>query len=183
MKELSNITFLFRLWKIYRLKFFEYVLPFVRSFQNDETAIPAIDCTEKAAFYLSETISNKERIDILNATLKIISSNPLGVGPDNLKYYLGDYNLLVKHAENNYLHILAENGIVGFLGFMIFIFYPIIINTKRIKFGLYNSENVGSLLISIYLSISYLFNVETYSMYIWIIHSIIWCNISLKNNL
>jgi len=137
---------------------------------------------EKAGYYLQESISNEERLEILKVTTNIIFSNPLGVGTDNLRYFYNSYGLNVNHAENTYLHILAEHGILGFIGFSIFIFYPMIMLYKRIKAGCSDWIRISIFLSSIYLATSYMFNVEIFSFYNWIIHSIIWSNITIKDS-
>jgi O-antigen ligase len=135
---------------------------------------------EKAGYYLQERISNEERIEILKTTFEIIIFNPLGVGPDNLRYIYPYYGLGVNHPENNYLHLLAENGVFGFVGYLLFIFYPWIFLYKKIKAGDNGWVEIGMFLALTYLATSYMFNVEVYSFYNWIIHSIIWCSISVN---
>jgi O-antigen ligase len=136
----------------------------------------------QAGFYLKEIVSNQDRIQLLKATFSIILSHPLGIGPDNLKHFLGAYDLGGKHAENIYLHILSENGVFGFLGYLLFILYPIIKLFKRVRTEERNWFNISMFLVSLYLCFSYLFNVEIYSLYVWIVHSIIWSSITLQNS-
>ncbi|MCM8824401.1 MAG: O-antigen ligase family protein [Candidatus Omnitrophica bacterium] len=135
---------------------------------------------ERAGYYLEETLSNEDRIEILKATFNIILSNPLGVGPDNLRYFYNSYGLYVNHPENTYLHVLSENGIFGFLGILVFIFYPLLILYKKIKAGYGDWVMMGIFLTSIYLATSYMFNVGTFSFYNWVLHSIIWSGVAIK---
>jgi len=137
----------------------------------------------KADQYLQEIISNRERIEIIKATFSIIASNPLGVGPDNLKHFYPSFGFDLNHPENAYLHILAENGVFGFLGYSIFVFYPLLFLYKKIKTVSSNDwVSIGIFLTSLYLAISYMFNVEVFNFYIWIVHSIIWCPITIRDN-
>ena len=135
---------------------------------------------EKGSYYLQESISNEERIEILKATFRIIVSNPLGVGPGNLRYIYPHYGLYVNHPENSYLHLLAENGVFGFVGYLLFVFYPLVFLYKKIKGGDNDWVEIGMFLTLAYLATSYMFNVEVFSFYNWIIHSIIWCNITVN---
>ncbi|MDI6785869.1 MAG: O-antigen ligase family protein [bacterium] len=135
---------------------------------------------ETASYYLEESISNKERIEIIKATFNIIINNPFGVGQDNLRYFYPSYGLYVYHPENSYLHILAENGLFGFIGYLIFIFYPLVFLYRKIKEGSHDWVRISIFLVLIYLAISYMFNVEVFSFYNWIIHSIIWSSITVK---
>lgn len=137
--------------------------------------------SDKASYYLEEDISNDERIEILKATFNIIVSNPFGIGIYNLRYVYPAYGLYVNHPENTYLHVLAENGIFGFIGYMIFLFYPLVILYKRIKVGPDDWLRDGIFLTLIYLATSYIFNVEIFNFYNWVIHSIIWSSITIYN--
>ena len=144
--------------------------------------IISIISPEKASYYLEESISNKDRMEILQATLDIIISNPLGVGPGNLRYVYPSYGLYVNHPENNYLEVLAENGVFGFMGFLIFLFYPLAFLYKRVKSDSSDWVRIGIFLTLVYLAISCMFNVEIFSFYHWIIYSVIWSSINIREN-
>lgn len=133
-----------------------------------------------AGSYLSETVSNEDRIELLKATFNINMAHPLGVGPGNLVYYYDYYGIFAFHPENNYIHILAENGIAGFVGYFIFTLYPLVILYKRLAETECDWLTSALFLTSVYLTSSYMFNVETYSLFNWIIHSIIWCGVTLR---
>lgn len=69
--------------------------------------------------------SRTERFLVWDGAWRMFKDHPLvGVGPANFEdIYLSRYiSPLAKerlgHAHNNFLHILAENGIVGFIGFI-----------------------------------------------------------------
>lgn len=129
---------------------------------------------ERAGCYLKTSVSNEERIKIVKATIHIIFSHPLGVGPGNLKYFYRQFGLYINHPENAYLHVLAENGLFGFIAFLIFIFYPLGRFYKKIKAGYMDWTRIGMFLTSVYLATSYVFNVGLFNFYNWIVHSIIW---------
>ncbi|HCJ66448.1 MAG TPA: hypothetical protein DHV62_03775, partial [Elusimicrobia bacterium] len=86
----------------------------------------------EASYYLQEKDSFDERIELFKITLDIVISNPLGVGPDNLRYIYPSYFIGAQHPESNYLHVLAENGIIGFLGYSFFVFYPLIFFYRKV---------------------------------------------------
>lgn len=72
--------------------------------------------------------SNTERILLWESSLKMFQDNKLlGVGLGQYSKTYNDMSLdyksteakeILEHAHNNFLHMLAENGIVGFIGFV-----------------------------------------------------------------
>ncbi|WP_143414820.1 O-antigen ligase family protein [Geobacillus sp. E263] len=140
---------------------------------------------EKSKEFLIENSSNSERFDTILTSLELFFLHPLGVGLDNLRYYYPKYGLYLNHAENSYLTVLSETGIVGFIGFMIFWLYPLIKINNIIKNQETNIVFVSTLFITIYLAITFLFNTEVLNFYIWVIYSVIWSivvNLEKNNN-
>ncbi len=73
---------------------------------------------------LSAAGGNAERLLLWQGAWRMFMDHPLaGVGPGNFKdIYLGQYIALesrerLSHAHNNFLQLLAENGLIGFAGF------------------------------------------------------------------
>lgn len=82
--------------------------------------------------------SNTERILMWKSAWNMFKDHPvLGVGlgqyKENFhkKYILPEAKERQNHAHNNFLQMLAENGIIGFIGFMSLILYFIINPFKR----------------------------------------------------
>jgi hypothetical protein len=117
--------------------------------------------------------SNENRVAIIREVFNVIRNHPEGVGLDNLRFVFPMYGLSINHAENNYLNILAELGVIGFAGFCILVFYPLKRLYKQAK-ALHDVRSEGFLLANVYLIVAYLFNVDTQGIFIWIIHSLIW---------
>lgn len=182
-KRNSRLWLLFIVFLLLFLTITFKVLNYFNMYNYFLGKIISITSPEQASYYLEESISNEDRIEILKATFNIIISNPLGIGLDNLRYIYPSYGLYANHPENNYLHILAENGIFGFTGYLIFIFYPLIFLYKKvIKNNSNDYVRIGIFLVLVYLVTSYMFNVESFSFYNWLIHSIIWCSIPAIRN-
>lgn len=117
--------------------------------------------------------SNEIRVSIIRAVFDVIRNHPEGVGLDNLRHIFPIYGLNINHAENNYLNILAELGVIGLVGFCILVFYPIRRLYEQVK-SRHDVHGEGFLLANIYVIIAYLFNVDTQGIFIWIIHGLIW---------
>lgn len=126
----------------------------------------------------SSISSNKERTVILLATVDIIKNNPFGVGLDNLRYHYPSYGLNINHAENNYLNIIAELGLIGFAGFFIVVFYPLKTFYNKLVANP-DKLNLSIFLASLYVSLAYFFNVATFGIFVWIIHALSWSLISI----
>ena len=64
------------------------------------------------------------RLELWSAGLTMLESRPLlGVGPDNFRWQFGPYEHISQwnvdiHANNLYVELLADTGIIGFLAFM-----------------------------------------------------------------
>ena len=92
--------------------------------------VPFVQQRAATIIDVSEQGANKERLLVWQGALKIFKDHPItGVGPGSfLEVYLGRYIVpeaqeRLGHAHNNFLHILAENGIVGLSGFIIMFGY------------------------------------------------------------
>lgn len=64
--------------------------------------------------------SNAARIALTSKVLQIIVAHPItGVGVGNLRFHLADFAFgSVNHAENVYLQLLTEQGVLGFIAFL-----------------------------------------------------------------
>jgi len=85
-------------------------------------SIPAI---QQRAASVTDITFHTERILVWKGAWQMFLDHPIvGVGPGNFekiyleRYILPDAKERLGHAHNNFLHILAENGIIGFAGFM-----------------------------------------------------------------
>ena len=95
-----------------------------------------------------------ERVKVWNKTVQLIAENPIfGVGPGNwkyqyLKYGVGDiesvaFSLVTfQKPHNDFLWILAENGLVGFLLFASILIYILILVVKARKVNLSNTAKI-----------------------------------------
>ncbi|HYH03907.1 MAG TPA: O-antigen ligase family protein [Bacillota bacterium] len=91
--------------------------------------------TIKARFYsigdLESNSSNRERVLIWKSALQMFHDHPLtGVGAGNFgavyqKQYISPHAVHpdLNHAHNNFLHTLAETGVIGFSGFLVLFGY------------------------------------------------------------
>jgi O-antigen ligase len=79
--------------------------------------------------------SNPARLAIISAASDmVVKSYGLGVGVGNLRFFLPEETgRYINHAENTYLQVLAEQGVLGFLGFIILFSYMIkrLVTLKR----------------------------------------------------
>ncbi len=129
---------------------------------------------DTASQMLSEEISNAGRLRILFAALAVVGDHPLGVGPGNLREYLQAAGLRANHAENEYVHVLAENGVAGLVGLCLLLFYPLASLFGRLRKGRGDWIDASYFFVSVYLTVSFLFNVEFFNFYLWVVHSLIW---------
>ena len=73
--------------------------------------------------------SLNERVELINSAFDFCSLNPiLGVGFDGFREYSG----FGKYSHNNYLELLANTGIIGFILHYSFIFYLVVAVLKKI---------------------------------------------------
>ncbi len=93
--------------------------------------------------------SNAARIALAGDVFQVIISHPLGVGVGNLRFYLSDFSYgTVNHAENVYLQILGEQGILGLISFSGLLFWVAIrlFRTGRDRIGLVQAAPLFALL-------------------------------------
>ena len=119
--------------------------------------------------------SNLQRLQIILVTIETIATHPLGVGSNNMSRYFNSAGLLLNHAENTYLNITAELGIIAAFAYSLLIILPIKKTRQNYQMEKkYESADKYVLLSSIYLLITLLFNTETLNCYIWLMISINW---------
>ena len=117
--------------KIYILGFLIFIITGSVIF----TTVPNFNNRLKSIIYFSDR-SISERFICWNGTIDMISDNPIiGIGIGRYrevykdKYKPDDAKLTLHHSHNNFLQILAEMGIVGFIPYLImniyFIYYGI----------------------------------------------------------
>lgn len=107
------------------------------------------------------TSSTQQRLRFYDSALKSIKQNPIfGVGIGNWKLhateydkpYMQDYSVPY-HAHNDFLEVLAELGILGFIfyfGIFLWLFYLIF---KAVKSKEFNKNNLSSLILLCFISI------------------------------
>jgi len=85
--------------------------------------------------------TNKDRLFMVQVGVDIFKDYPLtGVGPDNIKKIYDDYKPpnaehSNPHLHNNFLHILAERGILAFLSYSAALISIFLLLFKKIKSG------------------------------------------------
>lgn len=128
-------------------------------------------------FNLSSGISNSnsQRADTIIVTLKTIFMHPLGVGANQMYKYYHDAGIWLNHAENTYLNITAELGLVASIAYTYIVINPL----KRVVHKYRQSRKIlieerYVLLASLYMALTMLFNTETINCYMWIIIGLHW---------
>lgn len=103
--------------------------------------VPSLHSRAVTVADISAGGANTERLLLWQNAWRMFLDHPLvGVGPGNFKdIHLGRYITAeskekLGHAHNNFLHILAENGIIGFAGFIV-MFFCILVALGRRGFG------------------------------------------------
>ncbi|WP_196600953.1 O-antigen ligase family protein [Pectinatus frisingensis] len=135
----------------------------------------------------SKNSSNHERFLIYNSALNITKDYPiLGIGTDNFKdayqkHYISSKakEPKLEHAHNIYLESLAENGIIGFLSFIVMLGYFMYICWKMWK---YDRQNVFALLTVEIIMVVLLHGMTEYVFAHIIINNVFWLllGVSLK---
>lgn len=93
----------------------------------------------KSSFDLYNNRSNLARIALWKGSYLMFLDNPInGVGLGRFKEeydksYTQVNTTTSVHAHNNFLHILAETGIVGFFAFIFFIYHSLMVLSKKYK--------------------------------------------------
>jgi len=129
----------------------------------------------KASFYLLESMSNETRIYLAKTTIEIWVDNPVwGVGIGNLPYYYRDAGFVLNHAENTYLSILAENGIIGLTGFSLITFSPLWLLAIEKNRKVENYLARGFFYCNLFIILTFLFNTETGNFFVWLIFAETW---------
>lgn len=119
--------------------------------------------------------SNSQRIDIIIVTLETIFKHPLGVGANQMYKYYHEAGLWLNHAENTYLNITAELGLVAAISYTYIVVNPI----KQVIYKYRQLREISIeeryvLLASLYMALTMLFNTETINCYMWIIIGLHW---------
>lgn len=130
--------------------------------------------------------SNSQRLEVVIFTFQTIFSHPLGVGAEHMaKYYRSD-GLALNHAENTYLNITAEMGLIALISYAVIVFTPIkrIVKLKKTNQQDNNELSRGksfALYAALYFALTILFNTETLNCYMWIVLGIIWFSMKAKS--
>jgi O-antigen ligase len=125
--------------------------------------------------------STQHRLMTFRIAKQAFSENPLfGIGPGNYGKYYSDRiepEILKNQSQtvaNEYIEILAENGIFGLIPFAIFVFSLIYFGIKKIKEqNNFRFLAVGLLSIIIALLIQYNFFSSIYVIYIWFVFALL----------
>lgn len=133
----------------------------------------SIFSTDGSRTYLVEETSNASRLRIIAVSIRIIFSTWFGVGLDNFRYYASKYSLMINHAENFYLNVWAELGILGLFGFIVMWIRPIKVLARYGQIT-GDTESLALCSVMVYLCLVFLFNVETYNYYIWVVVGLAW---------
>lgn len=127
--------------------------------------------------------SNSERLNIIAVTLKTIVKNPLGVGANQMYKYYNEAGLMLNHAENTYLNITAELGLIAAISYSYLVINPFKqVITKYKKDRAISMEERYVLLASLYMALTLLFNTETLNCYMWIIIALHWFIMANRRN-
>ncbi len=111
--------------------------------------------------------SIEDRVDLANTAIDVWQSNPLGVGLDNFRLYVGTY------AHSNFLEVLVSTGLLG----VILYYSPLLffcgrqIALGRGKLG--SSWLLYSSFIGLMIMVMDLFNVSYYSKTFWVFVGIV----------
>lgn len=115
-------------------RFFQFCLSLIISVGLVIAYVPAFKARIFSIGNLQSDTSNIERILVWKSALQMFGDHPLtGVGAGNFgqvyqKNYVSPHALYprLNHAHNNFLHMLAETGVIGLLGFLSLFGYLII---------------------------------------------------------
>lgn len=118
--------------------------------------------------------SNGERWKVVLVTLNVISEHLFGVGAEEMHTYYGMAGLKLNHAENTYLNVWAEMGLVSLISYMYIVWLPIVSMIHIRKTSTLTEKECFVLLAALYFGLTILFNTETINCYMWIILGIIW---------
>ena len=161
-------------------------------YTNSKNNLQALDRTAQ----LTNDFSVNYRLNLWKSSLEMIKENPLlGIGIGNwkiisIKYaknYITEYQVPI-HAHNDFMHIMAETGILGGLFYILFFVSPFYFLIKK-YYILSSREKTLSLFLTlslIFIGIDTFFNfprVRPYSLLnlFWVIAFIYNLNVSKKN--
>ncbi|MDD4939408.1 MAG: O-antigen ligase family protein [Candidatus Omnitrophica bacterium] len=133
------------------------------------------DRSKGASFADGDGILSSYRLERCAMALRMLKSNPLsGLGLQHFRarfyeYYRGKYRVPydIMIADNMYLTILAEAGLIGFFAFLLFIF--IFLRRGREKLARLNNGSLLKLRLSVCLTalIGLLVNMAGYEFFYW----------------
>lgn len=118
--------------------------------------------------------SNGERWKVVLVTLNVISEHLFGVGAEEMHTYYGMAGLKLNHAENTYLNVWAEMGLVSLISYAYIVWLPTVSMMHIRKTSTLTEKECFVLLAALYFGLTILFNTETINCYMWIILGIIW---------
>lgn len=145
-----------------------------------KTRFVSIFSSEKSIMGLPIEFSDKDRHSLLKAGFEIFINHPLGSGIGSFnKLSMSIAGLPANHPENTYLYFFSEIGILGGFAYLVLIFMPLFyfLNNRKI---INNRVMWGAILISLYISIAYIFDFEVYNLYHWFLISYIWSCANLR---
>lgn len=118
--------------------------------------------------------SNGERWKVVLTTLNVISKHFFGVGAEEMHIYYSMVGLKLNHAENTYLNIWAEMGLISLISYAYIVWSPFSYVVHHRKVSALTEREGFVLLASLYFGLTILFNTETINCYMWVILGIIW---------
>lgn len=130
---------------------------------------------KQLTFYGIHPIFSKYRLNRFIMTLRMFKDHPfIGLGLQHFRILFNEYfsgrginSFEFKIADNMYLTLLSETGILGFIGFLIFIFSVIKKAWKKITAEIYASSNRQQLVLVFSALIGLLVHMGAYELFYW----------------
>lgn len=130
---------------------------------------------QKMIFGINDTIISEYRFARINMTLKILKEHPFfGIGFNHFRIRFNEYYDKKGERElyefmipdNMYLTFLAETGVIGTSGFLIFLYFLIKDGLRQLR---RSNDNTTSLMLLVVMSslIGLLVNMSAYELFYW----------------
>ena len=119
--------------------------------------------------------SNVERMERYTSVVRVMASNPLGIGVGNFSCAVGETDIEVKHAENAYLTLTIEGGWVAGMSFIAILLYLFQRLRKQEQSRRTSGGQVGGIpeTLLVALATYFLFNDEVNSLFVWSLLSVV----------
>ena len=122
-----------------------------------------------------DSVISKYRLDRIKMTARILKDYPFfGIGFNHFRIRFDEYcdkknlneNYIFKIPDNMYLTFLSEAGVIGLIGFLIFIILLLKRGLRRFE-GLMNGNKKQMLLIALSILTGFLVNMGAYELFYW----------------